>query len=70
MTLLLAGIALVLGGGLAAPLAGRRSRAATALALAGMLPGSVLGVIAAAIALATGGDTTLRVPSTLPFGAL
>jgi hydrogenase-4 component B len=68
VTLLLAGIALVLGGGLAAPLAGRRSRAATALALGGMLPGSVLGLLAAGIALATGSDETLRVPSTLPFG--
>jgi formate hydrogenlyase subunit 3/multisubunit Na+/H+ antiporter MnhD subunit len=70
VTLLLSGIALVLAGGLSAPLAGRRSRAATALALAGMLPGSVLGLLAAGSALATGGDTTLRVPSTLPFGDL
>jgi hydrogenase-4 component B len=70
VTLLLTGIVLVICGGLAAPLAGSRSRTATALALAGMLPGSALSLTAAGIALATGGDTTLRVPSTLPFGPL
>jgi len=68
VTLALAGIALVLAGGLAAPLAGRRSRLATALALGGMLPGSALSLTAAARALARGGDATLRIASTLPFG--
>ncbi len=70
MTALLAGIALITLGGAAATLAGRRSRLASGLALAGIVPGSLVGAAGAAGGLLAGGGETLRVPSSLPFGEL
>ena len=71
MTLVLAGVALVLAGGGAALAAGRRARLSSGLALGGMISGSVLVLAGILMSALTGaGEETLRLDWTMPGGTL